>query len=120
MYQVVIMYGDNEPWWFFEDWRQDIKSESTFDTLEDAQAYYKQQWEQLQEEYSQINARPNYLCAFWNEGDERWCEECDDDLQQYLGIALLQEYQPVMVESGKEFYEATNSSGKAKRCQRSF
>ncbi|HAQ4904514.1 TPA: DUF1033 family protein, partial [Enterococcus faecium] len=20
MYQVITMFGDNEPWWFFEDW----------------------------------------------------------------------------------------------------
>jgi hypothetical protein len=60
-----------------------------------------------------------FLSAFWNDGDERWCEECDDDLQQYKGLALLKKYQPIKVESGKEFYEATNSSGKAKRCERS-
>ncbi|MEG3033136.1 MAG: DUF1033 family protein, partial [Enterococcus sp.] len=30
MYQVVIMYGDNEPWWFFEDWQNDIKEEYAF------------------------------------------------------------------------------------------
>ncbi|HBM6132333.1 TPA: DUF1033 family protein, partial [Enterococcus faecium] len=22
MYQVITMFGDNEPWWFFEDWEE--------------------------------------------------------------------------------------------------
>ncbi|HAY6986968.1 TPA: DUF1033 family protein, partial [Enterococcus faecium] len=25
MYQVITMFGDNEPWWFFEDWEEDIE-----------------------------------------------------------------------------------------------
>ncbi len=30
MYQVITMYGDNEPWWFFEDWQNDIQEETSF------------------------------------------------------------------------------------------
>ncbi|MFP9075277.1 DUF1033 family protein, partial [Enterococcus faecalis] len=40
------------------------------------------------------------------------------DLQQYKGLALLKNHQPITVESRKEFYETTNSSGKTKRCER--
>ena len=43
------------------------------------------------------------MTAFWNEEDERWCEECDDYLQQYIGLALLKEYQQVVDETGKIF-----------------
>ncbi|WP_288745721.1 DUF1033 family protein [uncultured Enterococcus sp.] len=120
MYQVIIMYGDNEPWWFFEEWRNDIDEEYAFRSLEEAEACYQKQWAKLREHYTHIYTRPNYLSAFWNEGEERWCEECDDDLQQYKGLALLKDYQPVTVESRKELYEATNSSRKTKRCQRSL
>lgn len=117
MYQVIVMYGDNEPWWFFEDWQADIEEAVAFQSLESAQAFYKEQWIKLKSQYTYINAKSNFLSAFWNEGDERWCEECDDDLQQYKGLALLKDNQPILVESGKEFYEATNSSGKTKCCQ---
>ncbi len=24
MYQVITMYGDNEPWWFFDDWQRTL------------------------------------------------------------------------------------------------
>ena len=41
MYQVVIMFGDNEPWWFFENWEDDIEIEESFDSFEEAQAEYE-------------------------------------------------------------------------------
>lgn len=118
MYQVITMFGDNEPWWFFDDWKEDIQEEETFESFEEAKEFYQQKWESINQDYSYINAKSNFLSAFWNDGDERWCEECDDDLQQYKGLALLKKYQPIEAESRKEFYEATNSSGKTKRCER--
>lgn len=44
MYQVITMYGDNEPWWFFDDWQEDIVQEKTFDNLTDAETYYVEMW----------------------------------------------------------------------------
>ncbi|WP_430610961.1 DUF1033 family protein [Enterococcus sp. DIV0876] len=118
MYQVVVMYGDNEPWWFFEGWQSDIQEAFTFATFNEAKSFYENKWQEIRSDYSYINAKSNFMTAFWNEEDERWCEECDDYLQQYIGIALLKEYQQVVDESEKDFYETTNSSGKTKRCQR--
>ncbi|MEG1503853.1 MAG: DUF1033 family protein [Enterococcus sp.] len=118
MYQVIMMYGDNEPWWFFEDWQRDIQTTATFDDLEAAVAYYEYQWNELKNKNTYSNAKHNYLSAFWTEEDERWCEECDDYLQQYWGIALLKNGQPLPVESRKELYETANYSGKAKCCKR--
>lgn len=117
MYQVVKMYGDNEPWWFFEDWQSDITESYSFQSLEDAIDCYRKLWLQLRPEYNYMNAKNNFLVAFWNDGDERWCEECDDDLQQYIGLALLKDFQAVTAESGAELYETANSSGKAKCCK---
>ena len=118
MYQVITMFGDNEPWWFFGDWEEDIEEEETFESFEEARQAYEKQWNEIHQNYEYINAKSNFLSAFWNDGDERWCEECDDDLQQYKGLALLKNHQPITVESRKEFYETTNSSGKTKRCER--
>ena len=56
--------------------------------------------------------------GFWNEDEERWCEECDDYLQQYIGLALLKEYQQVVDESRKDFMKQLILAEKAKRCQR--
>lgn len=118
MYQVITMYGDNEPWWFFEEWEEDIQEETSFLSLDDAISFFQEKWDIICKNYTCINSKTNFLSAFWNEGDERWCEECDDDLQQYMGLALLENHQPITIESERKFYEATNSSGKTKRCQR--
>ncbi len=45
MYQVITMYGDNEPWWFFEEWRNDIDEEYAFRSLEEPEAcYHTKDW----------------------------------------------------------------------------
>ncbi|MBV7391608.1 MULTISPECIES: DUF1033 family protein [Enterococcus] len=119
MFQVYTLHGDNEPWWFFEDWEADATDLKAFDTFEEAEGYYYQQFETLNSDYTYHNKKNNFLSAFWDESDERWCEECDDFLQQYWGLALLENKQPVKLEERKELYETTNSSGKAKCCKRS-
>ncbi|MDT2828003.1 MAG: DUF1033 family protein [Enterococcus viikkiensis] len=118
MYQVITMYGDNEPWWFFEEWQADIQETTSFDSLDKAVDYYENRWNELRNTNTYSNAKQNFLSAFWKEQDERWCEECDDYLQQYWGLALLKDEQPLTVDSRKEFYETANYSGKAKCCKR--
>ncbi|MBL1223940.1 DUF1033 family protein [Enterococcus sp. BWR-S5] len=117
MYQVITMYGDNEPWWFFEDWREDIIEERKFDCLDEAATYYLQKWQEISSEYTYTNAKPNYLSAFWNDGDERWCDECDEDLQQYKGLALLQNDEQVSFESVKDLYVTANECAKPRCCK---
>ncbi len=47
MYQVITMFGDNEPWWFFEDWEEDIEAEETFESFEEARQAYEKQWKSI-------------------------------------------------------------------------
>lgn len=95
MYQVILMYGDNEPWWFFEEWANDIVKQEQFATIEQAKSYYQQAYEQLTMHYTHHQTKPNFLAAFWNQDEKRWCEECNADLQQYKGLALLKDFQPI-------------------------
>lgn len=117
MYQVITLYGDNEPWWFFENWQADIEEEKKFSTLEEAEYYYKSKWKEFSSSYAFLNTKVNYLAAFWNEGDERWCEECDEELQQYKGLALLKDYQAVSFESSAAFHERHDEDAKPKACK---
>lgn len=41
MYRVVTMYGTDEPWWFFDGWKEDIVSVDEFDDFYKALKYYK-------------------------------------------------------------------------------
>lgn len=118
MYQVIKMYGDNEPWWFFEGWRDDIQTEKEFEDFDSAEVYFEKLWQELNQEYPKKNIKENYLSAFWDPTDERWCEECDEDLQQYHGLALLKDYQPIEKNCKKEICETTNDSGKIKCCKK--
>jgi len=118
MYQVVIMYGDNEPWWFFEDWQNDIKEEYAFADLKAAEQFYETKWLELNPHFTNLKSHPNYQAAFWNESDERWCEECDDYLQQYTGLALLKDYGAVVQKSATQLCQTINGEGKLRVCKR--
>lgn len=118
MYQVVIMYGDNEPWWFFEDWQAVVTEEYTFNDLTAAEQFYENKWLELSPHFSNLKSHPNYQAAFWNESDERWCEECDDYLQQYTGLALLKDYNAVVEKSSNRLCQTINGEGKLRVCKR--
>lgn len=118
MYQVIRMYGDNQPWWFFEDWEQDIQNEKTFTSFAEAEKFYQEAWSALRKEKKNMEGKPNYLCAFWNDQDERWCEECGDYITQYTGLALLKDHKAVVNESGKEFYQKNGHEAEVKCCKR--
>ncbi len=118
MYQVVIMYGDNEPWWFFEDWQNDIKEEYTFTDLNAAEQFYETKWLELSPNFTHLKSHPNYQAAFWNERDERWCEECDDYLQQYTGLVLLKDYAAVTKESASNLCQTINGEARLRVCRR--
>ncbi|WEG72952.1 DUF1033 family protein [Vagococcus intermedius] len=117
MYQVIVMYGENEPWWFFEDWELDIVEEDIFDNLIEAKACYREKFAKLHKEYSMIKEKSDYLTAFWEADDLRYCEECDEDLQLYKGLMLLKDCKKLS-EAGKELDETINYRRKAKCCQR--
>ena len=44
MYQVIKMFGDWEPWWFLDDWQDDIIEEQTFEYFEEAVSFYKSEF----------------------------------------------------------------------------
>lgn len=44
MYQVITMYGDNEPWWFLMIGKRTL-FKKTFDNLTDAETYYVEVWQ---------------------------------------------------------------------------
>lgn len=105
MYQVIVMYGDNEPWWFFEDWQKDIQKEQVFENFTDAKAFYEEVWLSLRHKKMNMEAKPNYLCAFWNDEDDRWCEECGDYITQYTGLVLLKDHEEITEVSDSHFFE---------------
>ena len=116
-YQVIEMYGENEPWWFFNGWEEDIVSQKEFQTFDEASYYLHHVINELTNHYDQISVKPDFMAAFWNEDEVHFCEECDDDLQLYRGVLMLENGQKIVVD-GKEQNEKINISGEAKCCKR--
>lgn len=101
MYQVIRLYGDFEPWWFLDDWKNDIVEQIEFDEFEEAKRYYIKLLEELKVDFPSFESRSSLLSTFWSCDEKRWCEECDEDLQQYHSLALLQNDEILP----KEFYD---------------
>lgn len=90
MYQVVKMYGEMEPWWFLEGWEEDIVEIREFTTYTEAFFYYKMEYNRLALKFSKNKTKQSTLSAFWSETEQIWCEECEEYLQQFHSILLLE------------------------------
>lgn len=93
MYQVIKLHGDFEPWWFLEDWKDDIVDEWQFSNFQDAQKRFCELWQELHASFPLFESRENFLAAFWDSEEQRWCDECDESMQQYHSIMLLSDDQ---------------------------
>ncbi|HEW7707612.1 TPA: DUF1033 family protein [Streptococcus pneumoniae] len=109
MYRVIEMYGDFEPWWFLEGWEEDIVASRKFDQYYDALKYYKTCWFRLEQESPLYKSRSDLMTIFWDPEDQRWCDECDEYLQQYHSLALLQDEQVIPDEKLRSGYEKQTS-----------
>lgn len=117
MYQVIQTYGDDEPWWFFENWKEQIQKQVDFESFLEAECYLEEQIIFFQKKCEHQKANDKYLIAFWNDGDLAFCEDCDEDLQQYYGLLLLKDGKPLS-EDERKYDETINYNGKTKCCKR--
>ena len=105
MYRVIEMYGDFEPWWFIEGWEEDVIKSKKFENYYDALKYYKSCWFELEKKIPLYKSRGDLMTIFWDPEDKRWCEECDEFLQQYHSLALLEDGQVIPDEKFRPGYE---------------
>lgn len=117
MYRVIEMYGDFEPWWFLEGWEEDIVASRKFDQYYDALKYYKTCWFRLEQESPLYKSRSDLMTIFWDPEDQRWCDECDEYLQQHHSLALLQDEQVIPDEKLRSGYEKQTSQERNRSCR---
>ena len=89
MYQIIIMHGDTEPWWFLEGWEEDIVESFLFDNYQEAWTCYQDFLDLYSQSYQKQETRDRTLTAFWNPGQLEWCEPCGEDLQVFQSVMLL-------------------------------
>ncbi|MTB63861.1 DUF1033 family protein [Streptococcus sp. zg-86] len=90
MYRVIRMYGDFEPWWFLDGWEENIISTKEYDNYAEALQDYQRQWVCLSEQFPMRESRDSLMTAFWDPKDQYWCDECDESLQNYHSLILLE------------------------------
>lgn len=95
MYQVVELYGPFEPWWFLEDWEDDIVSVKSYETFEEALKAFKRQWLHLRVSHPYYKSKASLLVAFWDTKNQSWCDDCEEPLQDYRSLALLKNWEEV-------------------------
>lgn len=115
-YQVIKMYGDFEPWWFLEDWQRDITTIREFQSYDDALEYYQEEWHALRGAFPKVNSKSNLMAAFWCIDDQRWCEDCDEDLQLYHSLMLLENWQELPEALQDSEFEYCNAEGNHPSC----
>lgn len=109
MYQVVELYGYFEPWWFLEDWREDIVEAESFDTFEEALATFKRKWTYLKVSHPYYKSQSSLLTAFWAPHNQSYCDDCEEPLQEYRSLALLKNWEELPEAYHQAVYQKRNN-----------
>lgn len=88
MYRVIETKGKDEPWWMFDNWQDSIVNEQAVNSSEEAVALM-QQWSQTMEKHYQHQREKKGAIAFWNEDEVEYCVPCEEDLQIYHGLMII-------------------------------
>ena len=95
MFQVIELEGEYEPWWFFDDWKEQISQIKTFELFDEALNEYQQIYKNLQAKYPSFQTKKEYLTAFWDQNQNKYCPECDDDIQVFHSVMLVKEFKVI-------------------------
>ena len=116
MYCVIEMYGDYEPWWFLDGWEEDVIAKKQFDDYYEALKYYKNRWLQMAAQSPLYKSRRDLLKFFWDPEDQSWCEEGDENVQQYHSLFLLENECKIPKSKYRPGYTKQNGLEKHRAC----
>ena len=94
MYHVIKLYGNFEPWWFLDGWEDDIVSQQAFTDYEEAVGAFQTDVACLSTRFPNKKIKQGSLATFWNEDEQTWCEACDEYVQPYHSLLLLEQLSP--------------------------
>ena len=117
MYSVIEMYGDYEPWWFLDGWEDDIIEKRYFDDYYTALKYYKNRWLEMSEASPLYKSRSDLMTIFWDPTDQRWCEECNEEIQQYHSLLLLENERKIPKSKYRPGYRKQTATEKYRICK---
>ncbi|MDE8562394.1 DUF1033 family protein [Anoxybacillus rupiensis] len=88
-WSILITEGEVEPWYFLDGWEKQIKEQKQFTNSKEAMAQYKALVEAHRQRFDHYQIKGSSIACFWNDGEEVYCEACDEFLQVYHGILLF-------------------------------
>ena len=88
-WSIIITVGDMEPWYFLEGWERQIKEHLTFDNKEEAIHAFVEIVKSYRKRFHFSKTKGSSIACFWNEGDEVYCDACDEYVQVFHGILLF-------------------------------
>lgn len=90
MYRVIETKGTDEPWWMFDNWQRMIVQEQVVSSEQEAVMMMQQWKERMEIQYENQREKKGTL-AFWNEEEVEYCVPCEEDLQIYHGLLIVNE-----------------------------
>lgn len=102
MFKVIETVGQDEPWWFFDDWEKMIVSTEVFSTLEEALESFKKHGARLESNFPEKRAKGESAVAFWTEEEQDYCVSCECDVQIFHGLILVDEKNQLVELKGEE------------------
>lgn len=89
MWKIVTIRADYEGWWLFDDWREKIIKEITCNDYNDMLKEYDALLERYQLKFVNEIIGKHNIHAFYNNCDIAYCEDCEEDLQIFYSILIL-------------------------------
>ncbi|MEY8370754.1 DUF1033 family protein [Aerococcaceae bacterium 50-4] len=89
-FQVYQVDGFDEPWWFEDDWHEQVVAVQTAASLEEAATIFQSESIKLQGLFPKSRSRIEGMRAFWQPGETAWCEPCANDEQVYHSLVIYE------------------------------
>lgn len=89
MWTVTKIRTDYEGWWLFSDWTDHIIEEYHFSNFTDMMMKYSCMIHQCRCAFDNYRVGKYNIHAFYNSCDLNFCEDCDEDMQIFYSIIVL-------------------------------
>lgn len=91
MWKVVTIRADYEGWWLFDDWRENIIHELSYNHFDEMLEAYHHLIKQYQIKFPNEIIGKHNIHAFYKNCEITYCEDCEEDLQIFYSILILNE-----------------------------
>lgn len=90
MWNIYTIRADYEGWWLFDDWPEKVIDHQAYQSeMEMLDGWQKQLLNMRKQFPNEIVGKHN-IHAFYRNCEIEYCEDCEEDLQIYYSIILME------------------------------